>query len=397
MRLLLINKFLRPVGGAETVFFHQWRWLEEAGHEVIPFGVAHPDNVPSPYASFWVPPVDYERPTIGQLGDLIWSRTASARLQRLVRETRPEVALLHNIYHQLSPSILPILRDAGIPALMVVHDYKLICPNYRLYTKGAFCTRCVAGHAWHAVRHRCQQDSLGASLVVAAETSLHRRLRAYRGIQLLLAPSRFLHAMLRRGGWPHNQIAHLPHATPTPPAESLGGERHGVLFVGRLTAEKGGDTLLDAAIRLPDIPFTLVGDGPEAARLRRRAPVNVRFAGRLPAADVAEHYRHAAVSAVPSLWPELFGLTALEALAHGVPVVASAVGGLPEVVEHEQTGLLVPPGDAGALAGAVARLATDPELAKRLGADGRRRAAERHDRGRYLTALVGHLEAAQAR
>ncbi|MEW5987865.1 MAG: glycosyltransferase, partial [Chloroflexota bacterium] len=192
MRILLVNKFLYPAGGAETVFFNEWRWLEAAGHEVIPFGMAHPGNVSSPYSRFWVSQIDYRHPTPSQLVNLVWSSEAAEKLARLMAETRPHVAHLHNVYHQLSPSILSTLRKAKVPAVMTLHDYKLICPNYRLFTQGQPCQRCVHSHAWHAVRHRCLKDSLAASGLAAVETTLHRRLRSYDSLARLIAPSYFV-------------------------------------------------------------------------------------------------------------------------------------------------------------------------------------------------------------
>lgn len=384
MRVLLINKFLYPVGGSETVFFNEWRWLEAAGHEVIPFGMAHPDNVPSPYQSYWAPQVDYDRPTPGQLVSLIWSGPAARQLKALALATRPDVAHLHNIYHQLSPSIIAALRQLRIPILFTAHDYKLICPNYRLYTQGQVCARCVGSHPWHALRHRCLKSSWSASALAAVESAIHRWRQAYAGIDHIIAPSHFLKTMLLRGGWAAARITVLPHAVPlpqsAPPAQSPA-----ILFAGRLVPEKGVAWLLAAASQLPDIPFRIAGNGP---LWRTASPANVAWLGHLSPTQLAAEYAAARAVVVPSLWYELFGMSPLEAMSYGCPVIASRSGALPELVIPDQTGLLVSPGQVDELTAAIARLWRNPDLAARLGQTAQAHIRAHHDPASYLPRLV---------
>lgn len=384
MRVLLINKFLHPVGGSETVFFQEWAWLEAAGHEVIPFGMAHPDNVASPYQSYWAPQVDYDQPTPGQLVSLIWSRAAARQLKALALATRPDVAHLHNVYHQLSPAIIAVLRQLRIPTVLTAHDYKLVCPNYRLYTQGQVCSRCVGSHPWHALRHRCLKSSWSASALAAVETGVHRWLRAYAGIDQFIAPSHFLKTMLQRGGWPAAQITALPHAVPLPPP-TTNANPAAILFAGRLVPEKGVAWLLAAARRLPDVPFRIAGTGP---LWRAAAPTNVTWLGHLSPAELAAEYAAARAVVAPSLWYELFGMSALEAMSHGCPVIASRIGALPELVSHEETGLLVAPGEVEELAAAIARLWRDADLAAQLGRAAQAHVRAHHDPADHLTRLV---------
>lgn len=394
MRVLLVNKFLHPVGGSETVFFNEWRWLEEAGHEVIPFGMTHPRNVDSPYHLFWTPTISYDQPTPAQLLSLIWSAPAARQISRLIAHTRPDVAHLHNVYHQLSPSIIAVLRRAGIPILLTLHDYKLICPNYRLYTRQQPCTRCVGSHPWHALRHRCLNASLPASGLAALETALHHALRAYVAVDRFIAPSRFMKEMMTRGGWAATRITVLPHAIEPPRPAPTPRTDPTILFAGRLVAEKGIELLLAAAARLPHIPFRLAGSGP----LRRRAddtPANVTWLGQRTPDELAAAYAAARAVVIPSRWYEVFGMSALEAMSHGVPVVASDIGGLPEVVTHEETGLLVPPDDLAALVAAISRLWHDPPMAARLGEAARQRVRQRHAPAAHMAALLALF--AQAR
>ena len=384
MRILLVNKFLRPVGGAETVFFNEWRWLEAAGHEVIPFGMAHPANVDSPYRHFWLDEVDYGRPTPSQLARFIWSGKAAEKLANLVAATRPDIAHLHNIYHQLTPSLLPVLSQANIPIVLTIHDYKLVCPNYRLYTQGQLCQRCLSGRTWPAFRYRCHKDSWLASALVALESGLHRHWQAYGLVDRFIAPSRFGQEMLIRGGYPAGQITHLPHPI-TAPAQPNGPTAGGpVLFVGRLEPEKGVSLVLEAAGRLPYIPFWLVGDGSLPGRTNLP---NVTFLGRVTPAGLAPLRQQASLELVPSLWYELFGLTALEGMAAGLPILASNLGALPEIVVNGETGWLLPAGDGAAWASTIDHLWSDPLLGQEMGTAGHKRARELFRPEHHLQAL----------
>lgn len=373
MRLLLVNKFLRPVGGAETVFFNEWQWLAAAGHEVIPFGMAHPANVDSPYRHFWLDEVDYRRPTASQLARFIWSGEAAEKLANLVRATRPDIAHLHNIYHQLTPSLLPVLSQANIPIILTVHDYKLVCPNYRLYTQGQLCQRCLSGRTWPAFRYRCHKDSWLASAFVALESGLHRQWQSYRLVNRFIAPSRFGQEMLVRGGYPAEQISNLPHAIAVPNQASGPTAGGPVLFVGRLEPEKGVRLVLEVAGRLPHIPFWLAGEGSLPGRTTLP---NVTFLGRVAPAGLPPLRRQASLELVPSLWYELFGLTALEGMAAGLPILASNVGALPEIVIDGETGWLLPAGDGAAWASAIDRLWSAPRLGQDMGRAGYQRAWE---------------------
>jgi glycosyltransferase involved in cell wall biosynthesis len=396
VRILLANKFLYPAGGAEAVMFLLWRYLEADGHAVIPFGMAHPRNVLTAYDDFLVPAVSYGQPSglRGQLASTrsIWySSEARRRLARLLVETTPDIAYLHNIYHQLSPSILDALREAGVPVIMTLHDYKLACPNYRLYTEGAPCTRCVGGSFHHAVVHRCVKDSRLKSLVCAIENTIHRRRGAYGSIARFIAPSRFLYDIMLRAGLPEDKLLHWPNPIDLPPVPRSRDAGY-VLYSGRLAREKGLWTLMRAAQRLPQAEFRLAGEGPLRSELEawclEHHLFNIRFLGFVAPDELPALIRNARCLVMPSEWYENCPMALLEALGHGVPVVAANVGGLPEYVEHRHNGLLVPPSDDAALAEALSLLLSDPSRAAAMGRAARLRAERDHAPRPYLDRLL---------
>ncbi|HZP56176.1 MAG TPA: glycosyltransferase [Dehalococcoidia bacterium] len=371
MKVLLGHKFFYDHGGPETVLFLTRDLLQAAGHQVVDFAMADPRNRPSPYAAYFAPNVDLRavRPTPASARaalNFLDSREAARRMRRLVRDTRPDVAHLHSINHQLTPSVLRVLRDEGVPAVMTLHDYKLVCPAYTMLARGAVCERCAGGRFFRASTTRCR--GLARSLLLSAESYLqHRLLRSYDGVALFLSPSAFLARKFREMGFAH-PLEVLPNPGP-PPAASTGGERGShVLFVGRLAPEKGVRTLARAAVEA-GVALKVAGDGPELPALQREfagAPA-VEFLGRVEPARVGGMMAEALAVAVPSEWYENQPMVVLEAFANATPVIGADIGGIPELVIEGETGLLHAPGDAQELAARLRWAATHPGELRAMG------------------------------
>lgn len=313
---------------------------------------------------------------------------AARALDRVLRRTRPDVVHAHNLYPLWSPSALAACRRRGIPTVFTVHNYGLTCPAIFHLRQGRICDRCVAGSPLACLVHNCC-DSVLKSTAYALRSLVARRLDLFRrNVTMFVVLNRFGADWLGAAGYDRKRLAELPNMVTMPVSASDPGAGRSVVFAGRLSPEKGVATLLEAARRLPAIRFEIAGDGPLAAALRAGAPANVRFAGLLDADAMGELYRRARCVVVPSHWFEGCPLVVLEAMAHGVPVVASRLGGLPELVREEETGLLVAARDGAATARAIERLWADPALARRLGAAGRRRAGAEHGEALYVQRLL---------
>ena len=199
----MINKFFFPRGGAETVFFQERENLKQAGYEVLEFAMHHPDNLASDYDNYFVPQVEYryaedEKSKPGLMDKLfitknfIYNRQAVAQLGQLIRKEKPDIAHLHNIYHQISPAIITLLKKSGIKIILTLHDYKLICPVYKMLRHGNICRKCQGKKFWHVVTGRCEGRSISRSMLLAVEAYWHRWLRSYDQVDLFLSPSRFM-------------------------------------------------------------------------------------------------------------------------------------------------------------------------------------------------------------
>jgi len=302
------------------------------------------------------------------------------------------VAHLHNIAHQLSPSILGPLRMAGMRVVQSLHDYKLVCPTYRLYVDGQVCERCRGGRYFEAIRHRCNQGSWRASFLNAVEMTLHHWiLTSYRRIDAFVAPSRFMKQKVVEFGIPERKVMYLPLYLDLSEFADSAENGDAVVYVGRLSDEKGLLTLLRAMAEVPGASLVIVGEGPMEETLRqeaeRSAPGRVNFTGYLDGPELKSVVGSARCVVVPSEWYENSPLTIFESFALGRPVVGSRIGGIPEFVIHEQTGLLFDPGDVEGLAENLRRLVDDPGLARELGREARTYIEALTDRERHLAGL----------
>jgi len=407
MRILHVNKFLYRRGGAESYLLDVAQHQRARGHEVAFWGMDHPENTETDLARYFPSYIEFEPVPSGLVSRvragarMVWSPASEHGLTDAIAHVRPDVVHFHNVYHQLSPSVVKATSRSGVPSVMTLHDYKLACPSYQLLAHGKPCTACLDGGPWQAVRTRCKDDSLGASTMLAAETWLHQRLHAYAGVGVFICPSRFLRDVMSRAGVYPDRLRVIPHfveAAGGPVNQGRGGP---VVFAGRLSPEKGVDTLVRAAASLPEgATVTVAGDGPSRADLQQLAedvaPGRVRFVGRLPKEKLLQQVAGATAMAVPSRWYENQPMTVLEALTASTPVVASDLGGIPELVRDRVDGRLVPPDDPQALADALAELLVDPPLAAAYGRAGRARVLADFALDRHLGSLeLAYRDAAE--
>ncbi len=394
MRVLLVNKFFRPGAGAETSFLHTRRLLQEHGHDVIDFAMRDDANLPSPYAAFFAPQRSYAadvplRERAAHALASVYSPSARRAMARLLDAHRPDVAHLHNVYHQLTLSIVDELASRGVPIVLTMHDWKIACPAYTLFTEGEVCRRCPTGNVASAVRHRCVKSSTAASAIAAAEAVVAHQRGSYQKVQRFIAPSRFAVGVAALGGVPEARVAHIPNFLPddelnVEAASDDAGAR--LLYAGRLEPTKGITSLL-AAFAQVRTPATLriAGRGELEADVRAAAAADPRisYLGMLPRDELYAEIDAARAVVLPSLYEDNGPLIILEAQARAKAMIVTNRGGPPEFVRHEETGLVIDPASPSSLASAMERLAGDAELAGALGrraqdAVRREHSAERH-------------------
>jgi glycosyltransferase involved in cell wall biosynthesis len=354
MRIIQVNKFLHPQGGADKYFLTLTSELANLGHDIIPFGMNDDRNIKSPWSKYFSENINYHHQgnLLKKSSRLIWNKEAAVKFAKLLDETKPDLIHCHNIYHQLSPSILVEAKKRNIPVVMTIHDYKLICPNYLLFSHGQICQRCVGKSPWHCLSHNCY-NSYSRSGLAALESWLHNKVwHVYRdNVDLFIAPSQFLKNKMISGGFADNTITVLENPAPSLDFSQESGQR--LLYFGRLFPEKGVNTLIEA-LKDTEEQLDIVGTGPEETNLKELvAKLNlnnrVTFHGGKQGAELYSFIKQAKAVIVPSLWYENMSLVILESLAQGKLIIASDLGGNPELIEEGKTGWLFPAGDVIAL------------------------------------------------
>ena len=329
----------------------------------------------------------------------VWSTRALARTRRAVRAFRPEIVHVHNTFPSASPSIYSAV-PRGTPVIQTLHNYRLLCPVATFYRDGHVCTDCLGRRApMPGVVHSCYRNSTMASATVAAMLTLHNVRRTWHNrVDRFIALTEFARGMFVDGGLPSDRIRVKPNFLegPVPDTDQHGKRDAGFLFVGRLASEKGLRTLLTAAKEVRT-GVTIIGAGPLDVEVETAASAGVRAVGHLPKEEVALAMGRASALVFPSEWFEGFPVTLLEAFSAGLPVIAAAIGGIPEIVTDGETGLLFSPGDARALGDRMRWAETHPIEMRQMATNARNVLTERYGANRNYELLMDIYRGATAR
>lgn len=397
MKVLLVNKFFYLRGGDTRVFFSRAKLLKKNGHDVSFFSMLSRDNPDTPYSDYFVSNIDFNA-KLGLLGNLkaagraLYSYEARNKISRLIRDERPDIAHLHNICHHLSPSIIDALKTAGVPVVMTLHDYKLVCPAYSMLSRGVPCERCKQGKYYHCFFRKCTKGSALKSLLNTIEMYLHHRfLHIYDKVDVYISPSRFLVDKVREMGF-SGKVVCLPNYIDISEHEpSYDLESNSIVYVGRLSEEKGVDTLIDA-VRGLDIELKIIGDGPMRNELQRKVAGcginNVRFLGFLNGPELQSEVKKSIFAVSPSRCYENSPNSVLEAFALGKPVVGARIGGIPELVIDGFSGLTFEPGNAADLREKIESLVSDESLVSLMGRNARDLVRKNHSPATHYTGLM---------
>ena len=387
MRILLIHNYYTQPGGEDVVFEAERALLERYGHEVITFVEDNAQvNKVNPFKA---------------AVDTIWSREAQRNIRKLIEQSRPDVVHFHNTFLRISPAAYYVVKEMGLPVVQTLHNYRLICPGALLMRDGHLCEDCLDKVIpWPGIVYSCWRNSRMGTAVVTAMLTVHRLLKTWiKQVDVYIALTEFARRKFIEGGLPAEKISVKPNFIYPDPGK---GEHGGnfALFVGRLSAEKGVKTLLSAWRLLKGIPLKVVGDGPLMAEIREcveREGLAVEVLGRRSREEVFAFMRSASFLLFPSEWYEGFPMTIAEAFACGLPVVASQLGVMAEIVEDGRTGLLFEPGNPEDLAEKVEWAWTHPKEVKRMGEEARREYEEKYTAERNYRMLMEIYQLAMER
>ena len=407
MKVLYCNKYNFPFSGTEVYLFELMELMRSNGHEVALFSMADSRGEATPYDRHFVPHIDFKEQSgwgekARRTAHAVYSTEARRRIRAMIQDFRPDVSHVRNIYHHLSPSILWELKAQGVPVVYHVNDFKLLCPSYNLVSRGEACEACKGGAFWHALGAKCY-PGWSARTALTMEAYAQRWLGSYRKcVNLFLAPSQFVRDKFVEHGWDGTQFEVLPHFQQV---RELGDQdaysRGSILYVGRLSVEKGLDDLLRAMQRVPDVRLVIAGDGPQRKELERLASAlplaNVEFVGQVGAEERDSLIARSRFTVMPSHAYETLGKTILESYAQGRAVVASDRGSRRELVHQGMTGILYPCGDVDRLAEAIRELASKPDFAQQMGNAGREWVLQHHSPESHYQKLLSFYEELAAR
>lgn len=370
MKVLLIDVYNFNKGGAETVCFNTGRLLEEHGHEVVYFTLKWNDNRPSPQSKYFPESKETRRGPFTQVKNLVnyfYHFEAARKIEQLILDEKPDLAHIHLMWGQITPSIFPVLKKYRIPILFTVHDYRIVCPAYTFRDgSGHICEDCQGRHFYKCFTHTCCKGSRVMSAVMAAEQYFRNA---------FFNPAKYIDGFIYVSNFARNiQEKYMPALKEKPnitlynfstsivsEPKAMPTDRY-FLFFGRLSYEKGVMTLLKAYRDLPQCRLKVVGTGPKEEELKAFAVENgmknVEFLGYKTGKELTDLVSGAYFVIVPSEWYENNPMTIIEAYSVGTPVIGARIGGIPEIVVDGRTGFQFESGNASSLLGVI-RKASD--------------------------------------
>lgn len=378
MRVLLVHNHYQQLGGEDTIFATEADLLESNGNEVYRYTISN-DEVA-------------EMNAVNLAAATLWNRLSFQKLKALIQEFRPDVAHFHNTFPLISPAAYYAAGEMGVPVVQTLHNYRLLCPNGLFFRDGNVCEDCLGKTMpWPGVVHGCYRGSRLASGAVATMVNLHSMMGTWvNAVDIFIAYSQFALDKFIEGGLPEEKFEFKTNFLH--PAPDVGQGQGGFgLFVGRLSPEKGMDTLLSAWEKLHTrIPLKIVGSGPlapEAEAAAKRCE-NIEYLGRRPLSEVYELMGDAEFFVFSSKWYETFGRVAIESYAKGTPILASRIGAITELVKPYETGLLFEPGDADDLVTQVEWVLDHPDEWQRIRRQARQEFESRYTADQNYTRLM---------
>lgn len=360
-RVLIVNKFFYPRGGDCVCTINLERLLRENGHATAVFSMDYPENIESGWNGYFASEVDFSgslpkkakafRRMMGQ-GDI------SKSFNKILDEFKPDIVHLNNIHSYLSPQLALIAKQRGIKVVWTLHDYKLICPSYLCQNNGRPCEACFKDKT-QVVRKKCMKGSLVASLMAYFEARKWNRRLLEQNVDKFICPSHFMASKMQEGGFDGTKMTTICNFLDFDKAksfESLPVDERGdyYCYIGRISEEKGVELLVKTAAQLPHT-LMIAGDGPllEKLQLDYASKPNIVFLGRQSAQQVADLLAHAKFSVMPSTCYDNNPLGVIESLCAGTPAIGANIGGIPELIDENVSGLIFKPGKVEPLRQAI--------------------------------------------
>lgn len=363
MKILVVHNKYKSKGGEDRAVLAQVKSLNSLGHRVL---IYEKNNLE--IDSYGV------SEKAGFFPKTIFSLDTYNEIIKLIREYKPDIAHIHNVFPLISPSIYYALNNEKIPIVQTIHNFRFLCPNGLFYINDGVCDACKFGNTTFALIKKCFRESYLLSALYAFTIGGHRYVGTFELIDRFIALTEFsANILVENKITTRNKISVLGNFLPDPlPAIGNNNNREKyVVYIGRISKEKGVDVLIDAGSKIQDIKILILGIGPELDNLRQYSEnleiKNIRFLGQLEGERKWDILRRAAAVVIPSLCYENFPLTAIEGMSVGTPVIVSRIGSMPYIVQEGINGMLFEPGNSTELSEKIVELASEPNLRMKLG------------------------------
>ncbi|SFE81677.1 glycosyltransferase [Thermophagus xiamenensis] len=352
MKIVLVNKFYYPRGGDCIHVIQLKKLLEKNGHQVYVFSMDYKQNIKLVEDEYWPTFVDFSANSFNSIvKKVIRPFGASEVIKKwkyFITHFKPDVVHLHNIHSQISPIVAKISIEKKIPVVWTLHDYKLICPSYLMLRNNRPCDLCITNQ-FSVVKNRCIKNNFAASLLGFFEIKKWNKRKLQDYTSTFIAPSVFLKNQMVKGGFRESSIMHLCNFYPEEKVIPFTKKKIDdfILYVGRISKEKGVELLLRAMQQFPDKKLKIIGDGPICSLLKDTYSDsrNVEFLGFQSWEIIQEQLSTARFLVVPSEWYENNPLSVIEALVLGTPILGAKIGGIPELISEGKNGFCFKPGN----------------------------------------------------
>lgn len=387
MKVLIVNWAWYPTGGDWTYIENVKKMYENHGHEVIPFSTIHPKNIETNYNNYFVKSHDYKELQsnltiengIRAMNAAIISNEAVSKIRTLIEKTKPTIAHLQNIHHYITPAIIHVLKEFKIKIIWTLHDFKIICPQNSFISNGKVCEKCINGNFFNCALNMCKKESFLVSTLASIDAYYYHSKKIYDQVDYFLCPSDFLKSKFKQFGFDESKL-HLAHSCYDIEVidkfleqTTNNFQEKYALYIGRLEDIKGVDTLIEAVIDTP-IKLKIAGSGAAEKKLRQMAAghQNIEFMGHLTKNEIFKLTQNAAFVVCPSTCYENLPFSVIESFLFSKAVIGSNIGGIPELIKEEETGLLFEAGNAAHLCEKMRHLWQNDQLAIEYGATARK-------------------------
>ena len=395
MKVLLVNKFHYLKGGSEKYYFELGELLKENGHEVAFFSMEDEKNIKTGCKEYFVKPIDLNTGSKLKALDVIYCKENEKKMGQALEEFKPDIVHINNFQRQLSASIIKPIKKRNIPIVFTAHDVQAICPAIvMLDSNKEICEKCMHGKYINCIKKKCIKDSNLKSVLGAIEGKYYRNKKIYtKKIDKIITPSEFYRTKLIEDGIGQDKIVAMHNFIDIDEYNVPIEDEGYALYIGRLSKEKGIFNLIKAISNLKEGELRIAGDGPEKEAIIQFVQENhlearIKLLGFLDKNGIKEQIRKCRFVVVPSIWYENCPYSVMETLAIGKPVIGADIGGIPELVQNQYTGITYKFDNIEELSLNMNVLFTDKELAENLGNNAKEQAKKLYTKNVYYDKII---------